>query len=116
MLRPTKKLHGTGNIVVLDYDFCVLQGLADINKKGEYGVALNKNIWYWPRYIGGENIKSHFTEKYFGAVDALRDELEYLPLHVFTMKEENHVMMMMPTYRTNERVGEEKSGQLAGRG
>ena len=33
MLCLTKKLHITGNIFVLYYYFCVLQGLVDINKK-----------------------------------------------------------------------------------
>ena len=40
VLRLTKNIHGTGNIVVLDYGLCVLQGLLDITKKSVFGKAL----------------------------------------------------------------------------
>ena len=40
MLRLTKNIHGTGNIVVLDSGLCVMQGLVYITKKSVYGDAL----------------------------------------------------------------------------
>ena len=47
MLCLTKMIHGTGNIVVLDYGFCVIHGLVDMKKKGVYGVTLIKKRRYW---------------------------------------------------------------------
>ena len=61
---------------------------------------------YLPHYINTEKIKSHFTYKGVGAMDALRNKLENMPLHVFYMKEEDYGMMLMSTYGTNEHAGE----------
>ena len=79
-------IHGTGKIVVLDFCFCVLQGLTDMNKKGVCECAIVKNRWYWPHYIDGGKIKSHLKKKGVGVVDALSGEIEKVPLHVFAMK------------------------------
>ena len=61
MLRLTKMLHGTGNIVVLDYGFFALQELVDMKKKGVYEAALVKEGIYRPRYIDVE--KSGITSQ-----------------------------------------------------
>ena len=87
MLRLTKNLLRTRNIVVLDYGFCFLQGLLDINKKGVYGSALTNKSPLLPRYIHSEKIKDHFTDKDVGAVDALFGELYHLHIRVLSVKE-----------------------------
>ena len=114
ILRLTKKLHGTGEIVLLDSGFCVLQGLVDIEKKGVYGAALTKKRWYWPRYIDWKIIKAHFINKGVGAVGAHCGELDNVPLRVLATKEEDCVMMLMSTYGTNEWVGEDKFRKIGG--
>ena len=115
ILRLTKKLHGTGKILVLDSGSCVLQGLVDIKKKGIYGATIGKKRRYFPRYINGEKIKPHFTDKAMGAVDALHDELENVPLCVFAMKEEGCDMMIMSTHETNKRVCNYKFRTIGGK-
>ena len=47
MLCLAKTFYITGNIVVLDSSFCVLQGLVDMNKLGVYGASLIKRSHYW---------------------------------------------------------------------
>ena len=47
-------------------------------------------------------------------MDALRGELENVPIHVFALKEEDYVMMLMSTYGENERVGEENPRTIGG--
>ena len=88
VLRLTKNIHGTGTIVVLFYSLCVLQGLVDIKKKELYGDTIIDKIRYWTRYIDGNNIKAHFTNKSVGAMDVLCEEIYNTTLHVFSMKYE----------------------------
>ena len=45
-------------------------------------------------------------------MDALRSELENIIIHVFDMKYEYYVMMLMSTYGTNYQVGLKKNRQL----
>ena len=66
MLCLTKMLHRTGNIDVSDSGFCVLQILVDIKKKGVYGAALIKKMWYWPRYIDGEKSRINSQTRVLG--------------------------------------------------
>ena len=71
---------------MLDSVFCVLQGLAYINKKGVYGTDLIKKRWYFPQYTDGIKIMVHFTNKDVVSVDVLHGDLENVPLQVFSMK------------------------------
>jgi hypothetical protein len=61
---------------------------------------------YWPKWISGDEIISHFADKDVGAVDALPGMLDNVPFHVFAMKEPDYdyVMQSMSTYGTNERI------------
>ena len=108
MLLPTKNIHVTGNIVVLDYGFCVLQRLMDINKKGVYGTDIINKRPYWTCYIYDKKINVTFIDKDVDAVDVLHGEIENAPLYVFDMKEEDYVIILMSNYGTNEREIEEK--------
>ena len=105
MLRLTKNLHGTENIFVLDYGFCVLHVLVGINKKGLLWSDVIKKRRYWPHYIDYKKIKAHFSENNFGNVDALRDELDNVSLHFFAMKKKDYFIMIISTYGKNEWVG-----------
>ena len=49
-----------------------------------YGSALTNNRRYWPCYIDVKKAKVHFTKNGVGAMDALRGELENVPLYIFT--------------------------------
>ena len=80
---------------ILDSGFCVLKGIAEIQKNGVYASALIKKRGYWPKYICGEDIKSHFTDAWAGKLDGV-------PFHIYTMKEPDYVMTLMSTYGTNQ--------------
>ena len=59
-----------------------------------------------------KNIKSHFTNKGVGAVDALRSEHNNVHLNAFAMKQEYYVMITMSTYGKNEWVVKEKCRKI----
>ena len=69
MLLPTKILHRTGNISMLDDGLCVFQVLVDMNSKGVYGSNIIRKGRYWTHYIDGDKIKSQSTNKLIGAVE-----------------------------------------------
>ena len=85
---------------MLDSGFCVLRELLYLKKKGVYGAALIKKRWYRLRYIDDNKIKSHFNDKDDVAMDALRGDLDNVPLRVFAMKEEDCATILMSTYGT----------------
>ena len=111
LLRLTKPIWGTGSVVVLDSGFCVVKGIVALKKKGIFSAALIKKRKYWPKYIDGDRIKSHFDDKPVGSVDALEGNINGNFFHVFAMKEPDYVMMLMSTYGTLNRQGEDKHRQ-----
>ena len=108
LLHLTKPIHGTGKVFALDSGVCVLQGLAELKKKGIFTHALIKKRRYWPKHILGEEIIAHFTDKPIGAADAIKDELDGMPFYIFGMKETDYVMQIMSTYGMLAMMGEEK--------
>ena len=102
----------TGHVIVLDSRFCVLQGIVELCKKGVFAAAQIKKPCYWPKHIPGEAIVLHFATKDVGHIDALQGQLDGVPFHVFCMKEEDYVSMLMSTYGTQEQMGNEKYRKL----
>ena len=93
---------------VLDSGFCVLQAHVELKKCGVYAHALIMKRRYWPKYVPGEAIKEHFRDKEVGSVDALKGQLDGVPFHLYAMKEPDYTMMIMSTYGTLNKFGEEK--------
>jgi Transposase IS4 len=108
LLRLTKRIWSTGKIVVLDSGFCVLKGIIELRQRGVFAAAVIKKRRYWPKYIPGEQIQQHFAGQEVGSVDALGGTLDGVPFHVFCMKDDGYVTMLMSSYGTNERVGNDK--------
>ena len=108
LLRLTRPLWGSSKVVVLDSGFCVLQGIAELRKKGVFAAALIKKRKYWPKYIDGNGIKEHFKDKEVGAVDAMKGSLNGVKVEIHCLKEPEYVMMLMSSYGTLERVGGDK--------
>ena len=108
LLRLTRPIWGSSKVVVLDSGFCVLQGIAQLRKKGVFAAALIKKRKYWPKYIDGDRIKAHFKDKEVGTVDAMKGSLDGVNVQVHCFKEPEYVMMLMSSYGTLERVGEDK--------
>ena len=94
---------------MLDSGFCVLQGIAELRKKGVFSAALIKKRKYWPKHIDGDGIKAHFKDLEVGTVDAMKGSLDGVNVQVHCLKEPEYVMMLMSSYGTLEKVGDEKS-------
>ena len=70
LLRLSKSIWGSARIIILDSGFCVLKGIIELRKKGLYASALIKKCRFWPKYIRGEEIKTHFESLECGFADA----------------------------------------------
>ena len=114
LLHLTKPVWGSGKIFVLDSGFCVLKAIIELKKKGVVAAALIKKQCYWPKYVPGDSIITHFQDKEIGASDALQGELDNVKFHIVGMKEPDYVMMIMTTYRTLGEFGEGKTTTLHG--
>ena len=79
-----------------------------MKKKGVFAAALIKKWRYWPKYIPGDAIITHFGDKEIGALDALQGELDNVRFHVVGMKKPGYVMMIMTTYGTLAEFGDKK--------
>ena len=101
---------------MLDSIFCVLKGIVELKKRGVYASALIKTHHYWPKYIKGDLIKSHFDDKDVGDCDAWKGQMDEVNFHVYAMKEPDYVMSIMSTYGTNQQTGKETQCKLAGGG
>ena len=108
LLRLTRPIWGLSKVVVLDSGFCVLQGVAVLRKKKVFSYALIKKRKYWPKHIDGDGIKAHFKDLEVGTVDAMKGSLDGVNVQVHCLKEPEYVMMLMSSYGTLERVGENK--------
>jgi hypothetical protein len=54
LARLTGSIWHSGNVVILDSGFCVLQALINLKKKrGLYAGAVIKKRKYWPKFIQG---------------------------------------------------------------
>ena len=102
-------IHGTGNVVVMDSGFCVLQAIVELRKAGVFSSAMIKKRRYWPRYVKGEQIKEHFAGKEAGAFDAMKGKLQNTDFYIYGMKEPDYVLLFMTTYGREGRQGKEQS-------
>ena len=97
LLQVLEPIFGRGCVVVLDSSFCVLKGIVELKKKNVYASALIKKCCYWPKYIKGDLIKSHFDDKDVGNCDAWKGQMDEVNFHVYTMKEPDYMMSIMLT-------------------
>ncbi|KAI2500665.1 Transposase IS4 [Fragilaria crotonensis] len=98
LMRLTESIHHSGRVVIMDSGFCVLKGLVQLASVGVYASAVIKKRRYWPKYIDGAAIDSHFDLKEIGTTDSLPGTLDGINFKVFCMKEEDYVMKLMATY------------------
>ena len=102
LLHLLLPIFNLGVMVILDSGICVLKGIVELQKNGVYASALIKKRRYWPKYIHGEDIKSHFADKEVGVTDAWAGKLDGVPFHIYMMKEPDYIMSLMSTYGTNQ--------------
>ena len=109
LLHLMKPIHRSGKLVVLDSGFCVLQGLIELKKLGVFDHALIKKHWYWPKHVKGDDIIQHFANEEVRSADALQGQFDGVPVYIYSMKEPDYTMMLMATYDTLVKQGEEKT-------
>ena len=61
-------------------------------------ICSDKKRCYWPKFIDGAAIDSHFDLKEIGTTDSLPGTLDGINFKVFFVKEEDYVMKLMATY------------------
>ena len=105
LLRLSKSIWKSARIIILDSGFCVLKGIIELRKKGLYASALIKKCRFWPKYIRGEEIKTHFESLECGFADAWPGKLDNIPFHIYCTKEPDYVMFLMSLYGTLEPIG-----------
>ena len=104
LLRILTPIFFKGFIVILDSGFCILKGIIELRKKGVFASALIKKRGYWPRFVHGDEIKDHFSNKQVGDTDSWAGQMDDIPFHVYAMKEPDYVMSLMSSYGTNDRL------------
>ena len=104
MVCITKPLWGTGKVVVLDSDFCVLEGLLSTVEKGVLGSAFIKKRRYWSKEVPAEDIVRHMKNKEVGDLDAIQGSIIGESYHIMAIKEPAYVMLMMTTDGTLEHL------------
>ena len=102
LLRMTEFIRNSSQVFIMDSGFYVLIGLIEFAKRGLFSSAVIKKHRYWPKYVPGKKVREYFVEELVGTSDALSALLENTPFHIFCLKEKNHVMILILTYRTME--------------
>ena len=113
LLQILEPIFARGSVVVLDSGFCILKGIIELKKREVYASALIKSH-YWPKYIKGDDIKSHFDDEDVGDCDAWKRQMDEVDFHVYAMKELDYVTSIMLTYGTNQQMGKEMQHELVG--
>ncbi len=92
-------------------DFVLPKALTQLAKNGVFGSALIKKCRYWPKDINRDMIKAHFKDYFLGHTDCFRMNLleDNSKLDIHGFKEPDYIMMLMGTYGTIERVGQEQT-------
>ena len=81
----------------MDSGFCVLKALIKLASVGVFASAEIKKRRYWPKYIDGGAIDTHFEVNEIGTTDSLPRVLDGVPFRIYCMKEEDYVMKLMAT-------------------
>ncbi len=95
LLRLLEPYFTSGRYVVLDSGFCVLKGIVELKKKGIFAAALIKKRRYWPAFVPGKAMDSHFNNKQVGECDAISGVLDEEKYFIWGMKEPDYVMKIM---------------------
>ena len=98
MVRTTKKLWGTGEVVEMDSRFCVLEGLISMDGKCVLGSELIKKRRYWPKGVPVEEILPHIQNKEVGDVNAVKESIRGEIYHTMSIEDPDDVVLMMTTY------------------
>jgi hypothetical protein len=90
LLRLTESIAHSGRVVIMDSEFSVLKKLIKLASVGVFASAVIKNRRYWPTYIDGGAIDSHFEVKDIGTTDSLPGLMDGEQFRIYCMKEEDY--------------------------
>ena len=66
-----KPIWNTGSVVIMNSGFCILDAIIALKQTGVFSSALIKKRPYWPKYIKGDDIDTHFANIEVGECEAL---------------------------------------------
>jgi hypothetical protein len=98
LLQMTDSNAHSGRVVIMDSGFCVLKALIKLASVGVFASAVIKKRRFWPKFIDGGAINSHFEVKDIGTTDSLPGVMDGVQFRFYCMKEEDYVMKLMATY------------------
>jgi hypothetical protein len=107
----TDSIAHFGRVEIMDSGFCVLKALIKLASVGVFASAEIKKRRYWPKYIDGGAIDTHFEVNEIGTTDSLPGLLDGVPFRIYCMKEEDYVMKLMATNGTLRPIVEGKTQQ-----
>ena len=76
MLRIMMIYFSTGMYVILDFAFCVLEGLIQLRKKFIFAWDAIKKRRYWPSVAPGKYMEDHFGGVEVGETDAIQVKVD----------------------------------------
>ena len=101
MVIKTKKLWGTGKVVVMNIGFYVLERLISMVEKGVLELALIKKWRYWLKGVTADEIIWHMQKKEVGYVETFQGSIIGKSYHIMDIKDPNYVVI---TYGTLEHL------------
>ncbi|KAI2510975.1 Transposase IS4 [Fragilaria crotonensis] len=93
----------------MDSGFSVLKALIKLALVGVFASAVIKKRRYWPKYINGGAIDTHFEAKEIGTTESLPGVMDGVQFRIYCMKEEDYVMKLMATYGALRQIEEGKT-------
>lgn len=98
VLRMTESLQSTGTVVIMDSAFCVLQGLAELGKRGVFAATVVKKKKYWPRGVPGDEILAYMEHKPVGQLMTRLGSIDEIPMLLHAVNHSRYVFIMISTY------------------
>lgn len=133
VLRMTKPIWNTGDVVMMDSGFGVLDAIIQLKKRGEkifdsgnptplsrsaqtpvlrcaglFAVTQVKKRRYWPKHIPGDVIVAKAAEEGLGACVARKGERLGETFHLFAQRDTDYTTMVMATCGTSTPTGPTK--------
>ena len=71
----------------MDSGFCVILAVIALKKMGVFSSVMIKKRRYWPRYVKGEVIKSHFEDAPVGDSQIFPGKINGVTFDIFCLKD-----------------------------
>ena len=104
MVQMKNPIWGTGKVVIMDRRFYILEGLIFMVEKGVFGSVLIQKRRYCTKGVPEVYIIWNIQQMEVGDLYTFPYTIHGKRYYIMTLKEPNHIMLMMTTYRTLENL------------